>query len=295
MIIFVGGRAFSVYRLNGREWGVSLILGAISLPIAVIIRLIPDELIRPLVPRLWKRRPSAPQVLVSDEDRRYEWNPAIEEIRDHLTFLKKVRGGRLRNLKYRLQHPQTLLPRSRSGSRSAVDNSLPQTPTGEGEGGAAGGAGGAPPSPGHQHPPPSPESRSRTGGGGRSRSNSVFGPAAAMAGIVAGSVGGWSPVDRGPGESDSLKFTAGVGSHSGLDRQQGIELHPDTCEGDPIIGEYDPTSPVPPSQNPDLAPVFSNAPSSTPSHRDRRSTSRHSRESGSNNPSSGAGAGASQV
>ena len=33
-------------RLNGVQWAISLVLGAISLPVAVIIRLIPNDLIR---------------------------------------------------------------------------------------------------------------------------------------------------------------------------------------------------------------------------------------------------------
>lgn len=35
----------SATRLNGTQWAISLILGALSLPIAVAIRLIPDDLI----------------------------------------------------------------------------------------------------------------------------------------------------------------------------------------------------------------------------------------------------------
>ncbi|KAF4943354.1 hypothetical protein F66182_18756, partial [Fusarium sp. NRRL 66182] len=94
LIIFVGGQAFAITRLNGPEWAVSLILGAISLPVALIIRLIPDEFVRRLIPSFWKRKKSqGPKLLVSDEERRYEWNPALEEIRDQLTVLKKVRGG----------------------------------------------------------------------------------------------------------------------------------------------------------------------------------------------------------
>ncbi|KAG9993592.1 calcium-translocating P-type ATPase, partial [Aureobasidium melanogenum] len=50
MIMFVGGRAFSVERLTGEQWGYSVGLGAISIPVGVIIRLIPDELITRLVP-----------------------------------------------------------------------------------------------------------------------------------------------------------------------------------------------------------------------------------------------------
>ncbi|PGH11081.1 calcium-translocating P-type ATPase, PMCA-type [Polytolypa hystricis UAMH7299] len=264
MIIFVGKAAFQVTPLNGVEWGISLILGVISIPVAVIIRLIPDELVRKLIPPLWRRK-KGPQVLISDEDRRYEWNPALEEIRDQLTFIKTVRGGRLKNLKYKLQHPESLIPRSRSGSRSR-DNSIPQTPVG-GENG-------------HDQTTllATPESRLR----GRSRSNSAFGPAAAMAGIVAGSIGGWSPVERPPGDADSLKFSRSE-HHSGLDNQGGIEIHPDTRDDDPIIADYPLPGSVPPSQNPDLLPYFPHLPSAPPSRGQRRSTSRHSQRSATDN------------
>ncbi|KAL1961951.1 hypothetical protein VTN77DRAFT_732 [Rasamsonia byssochlamydoides] len=260
MIIFIGGKAFAVHRLNGPQWGYSLVLGAISIPVAVIIRLIPDEFIRRLIPSFWTRKKQGPQVLVSDEDRRFEWNPALEEIRDQLTFLKTVRGGRLRHLKYKLQHPENFLPRSRSGSRSR-DNSIPATPVGE---------------EGSSPPPATPESRSRIRT--RSRSNSAFGPAAAMAGVIAGSVAGWSPIERtNNNESDSWNLSRGS-PHSGLDQQQGIEIHPDTRADDPIIGDYDLSSSTPPSQNPDLVPVFEFAPPDRAPSRGRRSiNSRRSR------------------
>jgi P-type Ca2+ transporter type 2C len=44
LIIFIGGRAFSVIQLNRAQWAYSIVLGALSIPIGVIIRLIPDEL-----------------------------------------------------------------------------------------------------------------------------------------------------------------------------------------------------------------------------------------------------------
>ncbi|GIJ83938.1 hypothetical protein Asppvi_002770 [Aspergillus pseudoviridinutans] len=260
LIVFVGGQAFSVKPLVGYQWGVSLILGVISLPVGVIIRLIPDEFVSRLIPRFWTRK-KGPELVVSDEDRRFEWNPALEEIRDQLTFLHKVRGGRLRNLKHKLQHPQELLPRSRSGSRSR-ENSIPSTPVGEN--------GGSSPQ------PATPESRSRKRT--RSRSNSAFGPAAAMAGVVAGSIAGWSPIERAPGENDS-GFNASS-PHGGLDNQEGIEIHPDTAADERLVGDYLSTSKSPPSQNPDLIPYFEHAPPArAPSSRSRRSTSGRSRSS----------------
>ncbi|OJJ38795.1 hypothetical protein ASPWEDRAFT_342168 [Aspergillus wentii DTO 134E9] len=42
LIIFVGGRAFSVVRLTGDQWAYSLVLGFLSIPIGFAIRLIPD-------------------------------------------------------------------------------------------------------------------------------------------------------------------------------------------------------------------------------------------------------------
>lgn len=265
LIVFIGGAAFSVKRLDqGSQWAVSLILGAISLPIAVIIRLIPDELISRLIPNFWSRD-KGPELVISDEDRHYEWNPALEEIRDQLAFIKRVRGGRLRHIRHKLQHPQELLPRSRSGSRSR-DSSSPPTPNEDNDNGS--------PTP----QPMTPESRSRRNT--RSRSNSAFGPAAAMAGIVAGSIAGWSPIERGHGEADSMTFPTTGGPYSGLDREQGIEVHPDTAADERILSSHSVNSKTPPSQNPDITPFFEHAPSErAPSSRGRRSLSQRSRSS----------------
>ena len=42
MIMFVGGRAFSIERINGKDWGISIVLSALCLPWAILIRLFPD-------------------------------------------------------------------------------------------------------------------------------------------------------------------------------------------------------------------------------------------------------------
>jgi P-type Ca2+ transporter type 2C len=244
MIIFVGGAAFSVTPLNGPQWGYSLVLGVLSMPVAIIIRLIPDELIRKCIAFLPRRHSSStPSFTFEDDERIQEWNPALEDIREELTFLKKVRGGRMSELAYKLQHPrQSFIPRSRSGSHTRSDSSLPQTPQ-EAEKVVV------PPA----VSPPTPDKGKKRD---RSRSNSRFGPAAAMAGIVAGSIaGGWSPIERGQGESDSIKFSKSQ-VHGGIDGTNGIELHPDTSPDDPVIVENPEKSRVPPSQNPALTPRF---------------------------------------
>ena len=43
MIMYVGGRAFSISRIGGRDWGISIILGGLSLPWAVLVRIFPDH------------------------------------------------------------------------------------------------------------------------------------------------------------------------------------------------------------------------------------------------------------
>jgi Ca2+-transporting ATPase len=229
LIIFVGGKAFQVVPINGAQWGYSIVLGALSLVVAVIIRLIPDELIERCIPNYFKRTRN-PELVVSDD---VQWNEGLLEIRDELAFIKRFRGGRLSHIKHKIEHPREIF------SRSRTSHSLPGTPNNgqtENEGSTA---------------PPTPDSRSRRRG--RSRSNSAFGPATVMAGIVAGSVAGWSPIDR-QGEDDSLKFGRNR-SRSDLEGQQGIEVHPDTKSTDPILA--DPSDyKLPPSQNQDTTPNF---------------------------------------
>ena len=230
MIIFIGGVAFKVTRLNGAQWGYSIVLGFLSLPVGVIVRLIPDELVEKCIPEIVKRK-KTPELIVSDED--YQWNQGMLELRDELAFLKKVRGGRLNNLKFKVQHPKEIFSRSRSS------HSLPGTPNN-----------------GPQHDegspaPPTPSSRRR----GRSRSNSAFGPATVMAGIVAGSIAGWSPIDRATGDNDSIKFGRNI-TKQDLEAREGIEVHPDTKSTDPVLVPNTTELRGPPSQNTETTPNF---------------------------------------
>ena len=251
MIIFVGGRAFSVTRLNGAQWAYSIILGATSMPVAVIIRLIPDELFKKVLPERMKRK-RTPQVVVSDEDERFEWNQGLEEIREELAFLKRIRGGRLNAIKFKLQHPRELVhPRSRANSsRSRSSSVLPQTPNAE-SGAHHGGEAAS------LATPPSP-ANGRTRRRGRSRSNSAFGPAAAMAGVIAGSIGGWTPVERPGGEGASARGSESQG-RAELSAQEGVEINPTTSANDPVLSDPKPSVDQPPSQNPATNPTLSPA------------------------------------
>ncbi|KAH6614024.1 calcium transporting P-type ATPase-like protein [Boeremia exigua] len=233
MIVFVGGVAFSVTRINGAQWGYSIVLGFLSLPVGMIVRLIPDELIRKCIPDFFKRKRN-PEVVVTDDD--FEWNQGLLEIRDELAFIRKFRGGRLSDIKYKVSHPKEIFSRSRT---SFSHPSTPNNGAVEQEG----------------SPAPTPSSRHRT----RSRSNSAFGPAAVMAGIVAGSVGGWSPIGKDLSDTGSLKFSRNMGKDE-LEAQQGIEVHPQTKQSDPILAPDAHEYRGPPSQNMETTPNFTIGP-----------------------------------
>ena len=109
MIIFVGGKAFEVTPLNGAQWGWSLALAAISLPVAVVIRLVPDHLVARIVPLVWRRRLAPDQVPADkiipqdkvDPESQSSDGSTLEQ-KKKLTFIKTVRGGRVGHLKFKL-------------------------------------------------------------------------------------------------------------------------------------------------------------------------------------------------
>lgn len=93
LIIFVGGRAFSITRISGADWALCIVLGFLSIPIAVVIRLIPNEIVRVFVPKVilnWNKRRN---VEISEESRA-EWNPVVNQVRDELAFVRNIRSSR---------------------------------------------------------------------------------------------------------------------------------------------------------------------------------------------------------
>lgn len=50
LIMFVGGEAFKIVRLTGRQWAISVILGLLSIPVGALIRLIPDQAFDAIIP-----------------------------------------------------------------------------------------------------------------------------------------------------------------------------------------------------------------------------------------------------
>ncbi|KAG0640101.1 hypothetical protein HOY80DRAFT_1000435 [Tuber brumale] len=187
MIIFVGGEAFGVSKLSGVQWGISIILGAISIPVAVIIRLVPDQVLAKILPG-WMSKKENSKIYVHNQDR-FQWNDGIEAVREELAFLKMVRGGRLNQLKFSRQNVKQSFSHifrrgvSEGEIHTAEDGTLP---------------------------PPSPSSQRRR----RSRSNSAFAAAAMVPSIVAGSIGGWSPIEK-PNEEGATRFPSRGESQDG--------------------------------------------------------------------------------
>ncbi|KAG5929154.1 hypothetical protein E4U42_006978 [Claviceps africana] len=196
LIIFFGGAAFQIADppaesdRNGTLWAIALVLGFISIPVGVIIRLIPDWIILAMIPNFVKQRShEVPGLTVSDEEMNMYPEP-LADVRDELNFLRRMKGGRLNNLKFAIQHPkETIMQRSRSPSNSRSNSvHAPPTPTREDSFGSA---------------CATPVSRARSRSN-RSRSNSALGAPTVMAGIVAaGIAAGWQPRGRPSAEEKS--------------------------------------------------------------------------------------------
>ncbi|KAG1722207.1 cation transporting ATPase [Suillus lakei] len=107
VIVFIGGTAFQVTRIAGREWGISLALGFVSIPLGALIRLLPNGpfeclfIMMCLLPKpeggLLKVRPDV------------EWNSEIELVCDNLATFANLRGGRLRSSSFVVKSCQARL------------------------------------------------------------------------------------------------------------------------------------------------------------------------------------------
>lgn len=235
LIVMVGGRAFNIAhdKQTPAMWAYAIILGFLSIPVGIIIRLIPDSLVAKLVPEFIKRKahPKVPGINVSDDEERFDQYPLpLADVRDELAFLKRMKGGRINNLKFAIQNPRDFLPKSKSPSHSrehsrsnSMSLRIPQTPTREDSFGS-------------HSPAPTPDSRKRSRSM-RSRSNSALGAPTVMAGIVAGSIAaGWSPIDR-RGEPDFGQFPKP--SPSTKSSQDKETSHPSQLsrQGSSVLGE----------------------------------------------------------
>lgn len=124
IIIFFAGDAFGVTRLTGAQWGISLVLGFLSIPVGILIRLIPDGWIRKVVslipiPRWRRKRNDLPELAVEGNG----LGDALLDVKDDLAFLKKVRGGRIRAMSWAITSIYSP-PRSRRPSVAPVQSAV---------------------------------------------------------------------------------------------------------------------------------------------------------------------------
>lgn len=98
LIVEVGGAAFQVTRLGGRDWGITLVIGALSLPIGALVRLTPTaQFARLLIKlRIYSDPNKLPEQSPEAEEEQYSYNPALSKVKDNLSTYARIRGGRLR-------------------------------------------------------------------------------------------------------------------------------------------------------------------------------------------------------
>lgn len=101
IIVMIGGRALQVVRLNGAQWGYSIALGFLSIPVAVITRCVPDDAFRKIIPRRWQLQVTTSMSVESGESQEKDWNSAILAIREEMKVLSWVYGGRLHACNWR--------------------------------------------------------------------------------------------------------------------------------------------------------------------------------------------------
>jgi P-type Ca2+ transporter type 2C len=96
LIVFVGGAAFQVTPINGKEWGISLALGIVSIPLGALVRLLPNKPFDTLFEKmgLFGAPKSALPSINPDAE---GWTSAISLVRDNLGTFANLRGGRLRS------------------------------------------------------------------------------------------------------------------------------------------------------------------------------------------------------
>ncbi|KAK7430778.1 plasma membrane calcium [Neonectria magnoliae] len=92
LIIFVGGEAFKITHLTGKEWALSIGLGAISIPWGAFIRYIPDEWAEKCVPGFVHRRWLSPP---PEEVAAAEKSEDDDDFRPPLRVMSSIRGPRV--------------------------------------------------------------------------------------------------------------------------------------------------------------------------------------------------------
>ncbi|KAI0033543.1 hypothetical protein K488DRAFT_47506 [Vararia minispora EC-137] len=96
LIIFFGGAVFSVARIGGREWGISLVLGIMTIPVGALVRLVPNEPCERLFTGFRLYRPPSLLPTTSENAKESGLRFAFDKVQDDIGTFRTVRGGRSR-------------------------------------------------------------------------------------------------------------------------------------------------------------------------------------------------------
>ncbi|KAH6604508.1 Calcium transporting P-type ATPase [Trichoderma cornu-damae] len=158
LIVTIGGNALSTTPLSPKEWMISIILGAFCIPVAVLIRLIPDGAIRAVLGQGAPRQNSG-GISSSNSPNRVTWLSTVDHVRCELGTISQPRDSRVRRI---LMKFWCLLQRWDSAEGPERRNIA------------------------HERTP----LLQRHDGG------AVCAPSVVMVGMIAGGVGGWPRVER---------------------------------------------------------------------------------------------------
>ncbi|KAF8954025.1 hypothetical protein BDZ97DRAFT_1766909, partial [Flammula alnicola] len=126
LIVFVGGAAFQVTRIGGREWGISLALGFVSIPMGVVTRLLPNAPFEKFFK--FTRIMSEPkEILPTAKPDQEGWSGAINMVRDNLSTFANIRGGRLRSSSFVIKSRSARL--SQDDQHLRISSVLTMAPT----------------------------------------------------------------------------------------------------------------------------------------------------------------------
>lgn len=98
LIVTYGGAAMQVSPLSALEWATSLLLGVLCMPVAVLVRLIPDQWVFGWFNFSSSKETFEPEVEVSRSNGESRWANTVQHIREDLTMLRQPRSSRLERL-----------------------------------------------------------------------------------------------------------------------------------------------------------------------------------------------------
>ncbi|TRM65028.1 hypothetical protein BD626DRAFT_547303 [Schizophyllum amplum] len=120
IIVFVGGAAFQVTEIGGREWGISLALGIVSIPLGALIRLLPTPPFQWLFGKLGLFGKAEVLPTTSPEAEEDKWTGAVSLVRDNLGMFANIRGGRVRSSSFVVKSRSAKLNKDKHGDDKPV-------------------------------------------------------------------------------------------------------------------------------------------------------------------------------